>query len=95
MPSRYKKRKQIDQTIIELHEKGNTYRQIAGQLNVSFRDISDCIKRTRIHKKIADYRREEAVLEYKINFMRALLKDLQREEQRIRSEISNLGSKEA
>jgi hypothetical protein len=45
--------------------------------------------------KIADYRRAEAVLEYKINFMRALLKDLQREEQRIRSEISNLGSKEA
>jgi hypothetical protein len=32
---------------------------------------------------------EEAVLDYKINFKKALLRDLEREEQRIRSEIAN------
>ena len=35
---------------------------------------------------------EEAALDYKINFKKALLKDLEREEQRIRSEIANLKS---
>jgi hypothetical protein len=38
---------------------------------------------------------EEAVLEYRINFMRVFLKDLQREEQRIRYETSGLVSKKA
>jgi IS30 family transposase len=95
MPSRYKKVKLIEQRIIELLEKGYTYREIAEVLNVSFRDISDCKKKIRNRRKIADYTIEDAGLEYMINYKRALLKDLQREEQRIRSEISNLVSKNA
>jgi hypothetical protein len=43
-------------------------------------------------KKIADHRMEEAVLDYNINFKKALLRDLEREEQRIRSEIANFKS---
>jgi hypothetical protein len=90
--AKYKKRKQIDQKIVELFEKGNTYRHIAEQLEISFRDIFNCVKMKQKQKRIADYKMEEAVLDYKINFKKALLKDLEREEQRIRAEIANLKS---
>ena len=57
--------KQIDQKIVELIEKGNTYRQIAEQLEVSLRDIPSCVQIKQKQKRIADYRMEQAVLDYK------------------------------
>ena len=55
--------KQIDQKIVELIEKGNTYRQIAEQLEVSLRDIPSCVQIKQKQKRIADYRMEQAVLD--------------------------------
>jgi hypothetical protein len=44
--------------------------------------------------RIADHKMEEATLDYRINFKKALIKDLEREEERIRSKIINLKSKQ-
>ena len=43
--------------------------------------------------RIADHRMEEAALDYRINFKKALIRDLERKKERIRSEITNLNSK--
>ena len=93
MPAQYKKRKQIDYKIVELYEKGHTYREIAEQLEVSFRDISRCVKMKKDQSRIEDRQIEEAALDYKINFKKALIRDLEREKERILSEITHLKSK--
>ena len=67
--------------------------EIAKRLEVSFREISKCVKMIKDQTRIADHRMEEAALDYRINFKKALIRDLERKKERIRSEITNLNSK--
>lgn len=78
--------------VLELYDKGYSYRKIASLVRVSLRDVAKCIHRISNKRKSPSTAsvHDEIVLEYTVNRLRCEVRDLKIERDRLMKEVNDL-----
>jgi predicted nucleic acid-binding Zn-ribbon protein len=86
------KRKTKELKVLELFDKGYSYRQIAREVHISLRDVTKCIHRISNKRRSpsATSVMDEVVLEYRVSGLRREVRDLQIDRDKLMNEMNDL-----
>jgi hypothetical protein len=86
------RRKNKELKVLELHDKGFSYRQIAKDVHMSLRDVSNYIQRLSNKRKspLKSFFHDEIILEYVVNGLRCEVKDLKILRENLMNEVKDL-----
>jgi predicted transcriptional regulator len=78
--------------VLELHDRGYSYRKIAKEVHLSLREVTKYIQTISNKRKSQSLTsiNDEIVLEYRVNLLRSEVRDLELERQSLKNELVDL-----
>lgn len=86
------KRKMKELKVLELYDKGHSYRKIAKEVHLSLREVSQYIHSISNKRKSPSVTssHDEIILEYKVNTLRSEVKELESQKEKLKNEVTDL-----
>jgi predicted transcriptional regulator len=86
------KRKKKELRVLELYDRGYSYRNIAREVHLSLRDVSKYIHRfsNRTKSQTTTSIHDEIILEYRVNGLRREVRDLEIQKGNLKDELTDL-----